>query len=205
MSRRRGSASWIATLGAVLVALVLLAGCSSDDDGDAGGAGRRSTTSSTATTADGGTEEGPTTTGAPATAPVSEPVAMNIEEPVPKGTPADLGGGVTVTLTKADTLDVEARVPGETAGPAVAATLEVSNDTKAPFDLSTLAVTATYGDGTPAIVNGSEPARPLAGTVRPGKSATGVYVFRAPEKESDSVVLEVQSGALPNVLRFKVV
>ncbi len=59
--------------------------------------------------------------------------------------------------------------------------------------------------GTPAIVNGSEPARPLAGTVRPGKSATGVYVFRAPEKESDSVVLEVQSGALPNVLRFKVV
>ncbi|UDY35502.1 hypothetical protein [Dermatobacter hominis] len=200
-SRRHRSASMLAVLGAAAVAVVLvLAGCSSDDDGgDAAGDG-----STTTTTVAGGTQ-GPSTTGAPATAPVTEPVADAVKGAVPLGTAADLGGGVFVTLTAADDVDAEAKLPGETAGPAVAATLEVRNDSTTPFDLSTVAVTASYGDGTPAIVNKSEPTDELTGTVEPGDTAKGVYVFRAPEKEADTVVLEVQSGTQPNVLRFKVV
>ena len=65
-------------------------------------------------------------------------------------------------------------------------------------------MTASYGDGTPAIVNRSEPAKDFAGSVAPGESATGVYVFRAPADEADSVVIEVQSGTQPNVVRFEV-
>ena len=133
------------------------------------------------------------------------PVADIVKEPVAPGTPAPLGAGVSVVLVDSENLDVEARVPGETAGPAVAATLEVRNDSSEPFDLSSLAVTATYGDGTPAIGNDSEPARALTGTVKSGASVKGVYVFRAPVKAADTVVVEVQSADRPNVVRFRVV
>jgi hypothetical protein len=195
------SASRTAFLAAVGVAVALVfVGCSSDDSSD----GKDASTTTTSVAAGGGTE-GPSTTGPPATAPVTEPVADDLKGPVSPGTAADLGGKVFVTLTEADDLDVEAKLPGETAGPAVAATLEVRNDSTTPFDLSTIAVTASYGDGTPAIVNKSEPTAEFAGTVEPGATAKGVYVFRAPEKEADTVVLEVQSGTQPNVLRFKVV
>ena len=198
-SRRHRSASKLAVLGAAAVAVVLvIAGCSSDDDAD----GKENGSTTTTTVA--GADTGPSTTGAPATAPPSTPVADDLKGPVAPGTPADLGGGVLVTLTDSETLDVTANLPGETAGPAVASTLEVRNDSKEPFDLSTIAVTASYGDGTPAIVNRSEPAEDLTGTVEPGKTAKGVYVFRAPEKDADPMVLEVQSGARPNVLQFKV-
>lgn len=194
---------------AATAALVLIAGCSSGDDDAKGSEGTAKESGSGGSTTSAPpvstSEAGPTTSGAPATAPETAPVAVNIKDPVSKGTPADLGGGVTVILVAADKLDVKARVPGETAGPAVAATLEVRNDTKEPFDLATLAVTASYGDGSPAISNGSEPADDLDGVVAPGKTAKGVYVFRAPKKQSDSVLVEVQSGALPNVLRFRVV
>ncbi len=199
-ARRNTSAARLAALGLVVVAAVALAvGCSSDDDG---ASSDKSSTTTTAVAA--GTDAGPSTTGPPATAPVSAPVADVVEKPVGKDTPADLGGDVTVTLTAADTLDVEAKLPGETAGPAVAATLEVRNGSKAAFDLSTIAVTASYGDGTPAIVNRSEPAADLAGSVEPGGTAKGVYVFRAPADQADTMVIEVQSGTQPNVVRFKV-
>jgi hypothetical protein len=200
-SRPHRSASTFAVLGVVAVAAALVfGGCSSDDDG-----GSADDAGSTTTTTVPGTPEGPSTTGAPATAPVTEPVADDVKGPVPLGTAAELGGKVFVTLTEADDLDVEAKLPGETAGPAVAATLEVRNDSGTPFDLSTIAVTASYGDGTPAIINKSEPTSELTGTVEPGRTATGVYVFRAPADQSDTVILEVQSGTQPNVLRLKVV
>lgn len=199
-ARRNTSAGRLAALGLVVVAAVALGvGCSSDDDA---ASSKESTSTSTTTSVP--TDAGPSTTGPPATAPVSAPVADVVEEPVGIDTPADLGGDVTVTLTAVDTLDVEAKLPGETAGPAVAATLEVRNGSKSAFDLSTVAVTASYGDGTPAIVNRSEPAADFAGTVEPGGTAKGVYVFRAPADEADSVVVEVQSGTQPNVVRFKV-
>jgi len=192
---------------AAVAALIPLA-CSSDDAASTKTAKHGTTTSSadgTTTTVEGtGTESGPTTSGAPATAPVSTPVADVMKKPVGPGTPADLGGEVTVTLAGTKRIDVQAHVPGETSGPAVAATLTVRNDSKDPFDLSSLAVTATYGDGTPAIASSSDPARNLTGVLRPGGSADGVYVFRAPAKESDSLVIEAQSSARRNVVHFTV-
>lgn len=179
-------------------AAVLAAGCSSDDG------------ASTTTTARGGgstssgpsTTKGPDTTGVPATAPVSAPVAINPLAPVGTGTPADFGGGVTATLTGTRSVDVVAHTPGETSGPGVAATIKVSNGSKQPFDLSTIAVNATYGDGTPAIVSRSDPAQDLTGTVDPGKTATGVYVFRVPKDQTGSLVVQVQSGVKPNIVQF---
>lgn len=186
---------------AVALAVVLVPlGCSSGDDS----ASTRSSAESVTTAPGDGTVVGPTTTGAPATAPGTAPVADVVKDPVAEGTPASLGGDVTVTLVDSETLDVGAQVPGETAGPAVAATLEVRNGSDGPFDLSSLAVTASYGDGTPAIGNRSEPAHDLSGSIEAGATASGVYVFRAPQKQADSVIIEVQSADRPNVVRFRV-
>ncbi len=195
LARRVGSSALV-----TLSILVPLA-CSSSDDSNP----TRSTEAAVTTAPGDGTVVGPTTTGVPATAPDTAPVADIVKEPVAPGTPAPLGAGVSVVLVDSEDLDVEARVPGETAGPAVAATIEVRNDSSEPFDLSSLAVTATYEDGTPAIGNDSEPARALTGTVKAGGSAKGVYVFRTPPKAADTVIVEVQSAERPNVVRFRVV
>jgi hypothetical protein len=131
-------------------------------------------------------------------------VADDPQQPVGKGTPVDFGGGVTATLTATKTLDVDAKGPGETSGPAVAATIQVTNGSNQPFDLSTLAVTATYGASVPAVQTGAGPAEDFKGSVAPGSSATGVYVFRVPSADADSVVVQVQSGLKQKVPQFKV-
>ena len=188
-------------LGSLVVAAAVVAavGCSSDD-----GASSTTTAKGPSTTAASGTSKGPDTTGVPATAPISAPVGVDEQRPVGPGTPVDFGGGVTATLTGSRTVDVEAHSPGETSGPGVAATIEVENGSKQPFDLTTIAVTATYGDGTPAIVSRSDPASDLTGTVAAGRTATGVYVFRVPKDQADTLLIQVQSGVKPNSLQFKV-
>lgn len=219
----------LAAVGAAVVVLVLVVGLTlrSSDEKVASSAHRRGTARTTTTTTSGdptsttstsdpsgdtsttttagGAGPSPSATTAPTTSPpTGRPVADQIKPPVPPRTPADLGSGVVITLVSAETRDVGASLPGETAGPAVISTLEIRNGTNQPFDLSSIAVTASYGDGTPAIVNRSDPAKDFSGTLAPGATARGVFIFRVSEKEADSLVLEVQSGALPNVLHFKV-
>ena len=95
----------------------------------------RSTEAAVTTAPGDGTAVGPTTTGVPATAPDTAPVADIVKEPVvPAPRPRWVPACPSFWSTRGP--DVEARVPGETAGPAVWATIEVRNDSSEPFDLS---------------------------------------------------------------------
>ncbi len=188
----------VGSLALAAVVAVGLASCGNDDD-------HASSSTSTSTTVSGnGVKQGPSTTGPPAMAPSSAPVADAVKAPVGTGVPVDFGGGVTATMTGTKALDVEARGAGETSGPAVAATIEVRNGSNQPFDLATIALTGTYGGGTPAIPSSADPAQDLSGQLAPGATATGVYVFRVPKGDADTLVIQVQSGVKPNVPQFKV-
>lgn len=183
-------------------ALVLsgsLVACSSDGRDAAERTGTTSTGVSTTST----TVAGPSTSGAPATVTSSPVVGVNDLGPVGTDEPLEVGTGVTVSVTDVKFLDVDSRAPGETSGPAAAVTLEVRNDSSAPFDLGQVAVSATYGEALPAIPTDADPADAVTGSLPAGKSRTGVYVFRLGDEKRPPVLVTVGSGTGPNVLRFQ--
>lgn len=182
-------------------------GCSSDENGRSSSSTTKkaptsTTTKAPVTTTVPGTSASPSTSGAPNTATSGPPVGATTLPPVATGVPSDFGGGVSAVVTGAEKVDVTARVPGETSGPAVAVTLEVRNDSDGPVDLGQLTVTATYGDGVPAVASESDPADALTGSLNAGDRRRGVYVFRVPGGSPDGVEVNVQSATSPNSLLF---
>ncbi|KRB37162.1 DUF4352 domain-containing protein [Microbacterium sp. Root180] len=113
------------------------------------------------------------------------------------GDTAELEGGVNVTVSEVEQLDVKAVTPGEIAGPAVALTLTVENDSDESVDLSTAMVSVTGSKDSFGQPTTSEPYSPFLGSVEPGKSISGIYVFRLPAEERDSlqVTVEYVAGA----------
>jgi hypothetical protein len=137
------------------------------------------------------------------TATVPAPDGGSIEEtvaPVPPGPTqeaelgetAELDGGVNVTISDVESLDVEANTPGEIAGPAVALTLTVENTSDDAIDLSTAMVSVTGAKGSYGQATTSEPYSPFQGSVAPGDEATGVYVFRLPADERSALEATVE-------------
>lgn len=137
------------------------------------------------------------------TATVPAPNGGSIEEtvaPVPPGPTeeADLGetaeldGGVNVTISEVEALDVKANTPGEIAGPAVALTLTIENASDEAIDLSTAMVSVTGAKGTYGQATTSDPYSPFKGTLSPGDEASGVYVFRLPADERSSLEATVE-------------
>jgi hypothetical protein len=110
------------------------------------------------------------------------------------GDPADFGGGFVATVTGVERTDLESRQPGEIAGPGITVTVELRNDTDETIDLSGLAVNASYGDGTPAIPHQTG-ATPVGGTLVPGETATGTYLFSVPEDQVGSVVIDIHHAS----------
>jgi len=131
-------------------------------------------------------------------------IAINTLPPVPVGSPTTFRDvGIAATVTDVEQVQLEARIPGETAGPGVGVTIELRNDTKAPVDLGGLAVNAYYGDGTPANANSSPPSAPASGSVQPGESGRGVYAFRIPAEQVSSLVVELNYNRSADVLTIR--
>jgi hypothetical protein len=92
--------------------------------------------------------------------------------------------------------------PGEVQGlDAVAVTVRWTNDGSSAVALTAVVVDMSYGAAVPASPVSGPPSRPVTGTVRPGGTATGVYVFAVPTDERRRVQLSVSSGpALPTAV-----
>jgi hypothetical protein len=170
---------------------------------DASDAPARNGASTSASSQPSVTAAGPSTSGAPATVTSSPDVGVTDLGPVGPNEPLELGPDVTVTVSGVQFIDVDARAPGETSGPAVAVTFDVRNESSTAVDLGQLAVAATYGDAVPAISTDADPAHALTATLAPGESRSGVYVFRVGDADRPSVLVTVETGAGPNVLRFQ--
>jgi cytoskeletal protein RodZ len=133
-----------------------------------------------------------------------EPLAgVNTLPAVKAGVPAKFGSGVSAVVNDYRAVNVQARAPGESSGPAIAVTLEVSNESGANVDLSQLSVTASDSQGLPALPIESEQAAAFEGALEPGSSRIGVYVFRLNEERSPSLLLNVQAGFSRNALQFE--
>lgn len=103
-------------------------------------------------------------------------VAQTTLAPVPVQSKAAFGGGVTAAVTRTRSFTVTGRGPGEVSGPALAVTVEITNGSRRPVSLDAVTVSAAYG-AEEASASTSPPAKPISGTLAPGRKTTGVYVF----------------------------
>ena len=111
---------------------------------------------------------------------------------VPLDAASDLGGQISAKLTEVKAIDAQAKVPGEISGPAVAITVEISNDSPNAIGLDSVSVDVQGGGGVPTSPITTDPASPLSGVLAPGEKKTGVYVFTMPA--------DVRNGASVTVL-----
>jgi hypothetical protein len=119
------------------------------------------------------------------------------------GQAAALDEGLQVAVTKVSEKDLEASGPGEIAGAGVVVQVEVTNSTGKDFDLTALAVNATYDKDTPAPPSDAENAPGLRGTVKAGAKATGTYAFRVPKAKADSLTVDITSSTSTNIVIFR--
>lgn len=151
----------------------------------------------------------------PASTPVPQQSPGDVNSTVPtepqaSRKPVDLdetsttGDGVTARLTSIEAVDsVKARGIGEVTGPGLVITVEVSNKTKSALVVGDLVVTLTGSDASPGNPMTAKPAKPLAGSLAPGKSATGVYVFTLAESARRPVSVAVTVSGPQPVLVFR--
>jgi hypothetical protein len=111
---------------------------------------------------------------------------------------AAVGNGITATVSSLEAIDGTAQGPGNVAGPALRATVRITNGTAEPVSLDAVVVDmATGSDLSPASPLDDPSERPFSGTVAPGESAEGVYVFTVPVDDRAAVTVSVgyQAGA----------
>ncbi|MCH1882708.1 hypothetical protein [Agrococcus sp. ARC_14] len=121
-------------------------------------------------------------------APEAEPVAPTevAEQEVSDGET------VRVELAQIEQVDGQAIAPGEIAGPAVRLTIEVSNATSEPLNAGLIVVNAYFGDARRPGNSLMQPGgSPFGGSIAPGESAAGVYLFEAGDAELADVLVGV--------------
>jgi hypothetical protein len=104
---------------------------------------------------------------------------------------AESGQGVSVEVTKIEQVEGKANGPGEVAGPAVRLTVQVANGSPKQLSMELALVNVYYGKArTPAASLSGPGADPLAGSIDPGESASGRYVFGVPKSKQDELTVE---------------
>lgn len=112
--------------------------------------------------------------------------------------PAAVGNGITAVVSSLEAIDGTAQGPGNVTGPALRATVRITNGTAEPVSLDAVVVDlATGADLSPASPLDDSSRTPFHGTVAPGETAEGVYVFTVPVDDRAAVTLSVgyQAGA----------
>lgn len=153
----------------------------------------------------------PATTTAPplelAPAPVTPEAAGPTEDvtqlppslpPVGLDEQAAVGNGITAQVLSLEAIEGTGTGPGNIAGPALRATIRLTNGTEAPVSLDGVAVDLAHGtELIPASPLDDPSAAPFAGTAQPSADAVGVYVFSVPAGDRHLVSLTVgyQAGA----------
>ncbi|QHT54779.1 hypothetical protein GXP71_00805 [Cellulomonas sp. H30R-01] len=129
--------------------------------------------------------------------PVTEP-AVALDQP------AAFASGVTAELTKVESVAGEAQGPGEVAGPAVRVTVRLTNGTAAAVPLTQAVVNVYAGqDLAPGEPLSGPGGRPFTGSVPPGATATGVYVFNVPADQRDRLQVTVSYDPTVTTVLFE--
>lgn len=116
------------------------------------------------------------------------------------GAPA-VDGKVVIKLVKLTRTKVDGLGPGEISGPALAVEVQVRNRGDDPLNLDLVVVTVIDSKGQTAAPMTGSPARPMAGSLAAGKSASGTYVFAMTSAAKSSLKVWVNwSPARPKVV-----
>ncbi|KRC47329.1 hypothetical protein ASE16_18670 [Leifsonia sp. Root227] len=121
-------------------------------------------------------------------------VAASVSTKQEAKTPA----GLTAAVTTFASYTATATRAGEVSGPAVKATLTLTNGTGSSVPLTAVTVNGYYGDdATPASrVDGDKATKPFAAELAPGATATATYVFTVPaDAKSVTITLADAAGA----------
>jgi hypothetical protein len=130
--------------------------------------------------------------------PTSTPATAS---PVALQAPVNLSA-VVVSLVKIQAITVGVSGPGEVAGPALAVTVQVANNSSKAVDLSSAVVTLLDSQGQVGTPTPASPAAPFAGSVEPGKTASGVYVFNIAKTERNPINVYVTYSAGASTAHF---
>ncbi|PWB97573.1 hypothetical protein [Homoserinimonas hongtaonis] len=127
----------------------------------------------------------------------SDGAVPDVVAEVPVGTAGDFGDGVSATVSAVTPLEVEGRGPGEKSGPALRFDIVMSNGSAAAIPLDGVTVNLYYGaDSTPASPVLSNPEIvEFGGTLEPGATAPGSYVFSLPAEGQADYHLEISYSA----------
>lgn len=112
--------------------------------------------------------------------------------------PTDPGSaaGISVKLTKFESVTGEVVGPGDVAAAAVRVTVDITNTGSEPLDLDLVVMNAYMGEQRdPAETYEKPGGQPVNGSLEPGKTATGVYLFRIPEDRRGDVTFVVDYHA----------
>jgi hypothetical protein len=117
--------------------------------------------------------------------------------PVPlDGTAEAPGDGVSATLTEVTAVEGTGVGPGNLAGPALRIGVRVTNGSADAVDLDAVVVSAASGaDLVPAPPLDDPATVPFGGSLAPGDSAEGVFVFTVPTDARDLVTVSVAHRA----------
>ncbi len=100
--------------------------------------------------------------------------------------------GIELSLSSLQAVQGEATSAGETSGPAIRATVLVVNTDTEPLDLEYVTVNAYSGkDRAPAGTLTQPGGAPFEGTLAPGESAEGTYLFSVAEADREDVTITV--------------
>lgn len=181
-----------------IVAIALLAGCSSSGSGGLSSAPAPSSLVQA--------EPTPESSVPARTEPVPAPDEGTTDDVIPPALSpgdvevsldgvAELPGGIEVEASKLNAINSVAQTPGDLSGPAIAATITIRNNSKVSLHIDNVMVTLVDSDGQSGIPSASDPYEPFSGTIAPGASAEGLYVFVVPEGARGHVQLSVAYSA----------
>jgi hypothetical protein len=123
--------------------------------------------------------------------------------PVNLRQPSRPSNAVSVRISTIKPITAKAQLPGEVAGPALALTVKIDNQSPQRVDLGSVLVTLADSSGAPGGEMSARPARPLKGRLASQKSASGVYVFTVDEDRRDPIMVLVTLAGETPVLAFK--
>lgn len=196
--------------GVLVLAAVVWAAVASGASDD-GAAPTTSASSSTTVTTTSAPEPSASPTAPPSTeaapAPSTDPEAPFVpgtEPAVPLTSTAEFGTGMSARVAGLESVDGVAEGPGEVAGPSVRVSVVLTNGTGAAASLDSTVVNLYAGEQL-------APGEPLSGpgvsvftgSLAPGASATGVYVFRVPSDLRDRLQITVSYDPTATTVLFE--
>lgn len=203
-SRRR----WI-VIGSIAAAIVIVAAivalALAPRDSTPAGAGASPSTSPSRTASATPTPDTTPSESAPsdASGPSTGEDGRQTEAPVPIDSPASPEAGVTVRLANIEAVAGEGAGPGESSGPAIRVTVEVTNSGAAELSLATAVVNAYYGDGVPANPLSRPGGAPFPASVPPGGTGSGVFLFVVPTDQRGAVTVSVDLALRAPIVVFQ--